>query len=68
MDVPSIPQTVASKRKDVFSRSEAKGMLECDWKAFISNVKKVSIQVSFFHLQTLILHQWIKWLHFDTDY
>ena len=34
-------QTVVSKRKDVFSSSEAIGMLECDWQNFVTKTKKV---------------------------
>jgi len=34
-------ETIASKRNDVFSSCEANGMLECDWKDFVSKTKIV---------------------------
>ncbi|XP_065057300.1 peptidyl-prolyl cis-trans isomerase slr1251-like [Rhopilema esculentum] len=33
-------ETIASKRKDVFSSNKSVGMLECDWMQFITTVKR----------------------------
>ncbi len=37
----SFSQGASSKKKDVFLGSKAIGMLECDWKEFINETKKV---------------------------
>eukprot|EP00794_Sanderia_malayensis_P000553 gene553-1210_t len=34
-------EAIVSKRKDVFSASKAVGMLECDWKHFVEETKKI---------------------------